>query len=62
MQGPDEPHKLHSRHDRRASFLSGGGSLSSAPPRMSSTGRTVPQLPDTCPPFPLVPLLKARLY
>lgn len=56
VQGPEqhEEHRLRGQQDRRASFMSsasGGGA-----PRTSSSGG--PSTEDTCPPFPLVPLLK----
>ena len=58
-QGPEEhPLRLHSKSERRPSSAF-AGSEAGAPQRPSTSGRQSKEAEDACPPFPLVPLLKA---
>ena len=56
QQGGEEPYRLQSKSDRRPS--SAFASESGAPQRPSTSGRHHREA-DSCPPFPLVPLMKA---
>ena len=55
-QGGEEPYRLQSKSDRRPS--SAFASESGGPQRPSTSGRHHREA-DSCPPFPLVPLMKA---